>query len=180
MFKISIGSYLIQVEREKLPALYAEYMKRAILSEEFDLHTPEKEHCFVSVSRASDWPQLVVAQTFWPSAGGFDPGVLLVQETEMLFIGAGERLLAYRLNPLERLWEDTCDMGFWGWTQHGKYVLMSAELELAAWDRFGKKLWSTFVEPPWTYRINGNRVQLDVMGSLSEFDLAKGPRHSDS
>ena len=178
MFRISIGYYLLQVERGTLPALYAKYTQRAILSEEFDLRNPEREHCFVSVSRASDWPQLVVAQTFSPSSGGFDPGVIIVQETETLFIGAGERLLAYRLSPFERLWEDTCELGFLGWMQHGQYVLMRAEVELAAWDCFGQKLWSTFAEPPWDYRVEENRVQLDVMGTKSEFDLAKGPQHS--
>jgi hypothetical protein len=176
MFKLSIGPYLIQVERGKLPALYAEYTQRAVLSEEFDLHNLERENCFVSVCRAADWPQLVVAQTFWPSTGGFDPGVLLVQETETLFIGAGERLLAYRLGPCERRWEDACDTGFWRWMQHGEYVLMSAELELAAWDCFGQKLWSTFVEPPWDYVVEDNHVQLDVMGNKSEFKLAEGPQ----
>ena len=93
MFKLSTGPYLIQTERAKLPALYSEYTKRAILSEEFDLLNAEREHCFISVSRSADWPQLVVAQTFWPSAGGFDPGVLLVPETETLFVGAGEACL---------------------------------------------------------------------------------------
>jgi hypothetical protein len=177
VIKLSIGPYLIQAERGKLPALYSEYSKRSILSEEFDLRNAEREHCFASVARAADWPQLVVAQTFWPSAGGFDPGLLLVPETETLFVGAGERLLAYRPGPFERLWEDKCDMGFWGWRQHGEYVLMSAELELAAWNCFGQKLWSTSVEPPWHYLVADNRVQLDVMGNRSEFDLAKGPQH---
>lgn len=175
MFKFSIGPYLIQAERGKLPALYSEYTNRAILSEEFDLLNAEREHCFISVSRSADWPQLVVAQTFWPSAGGFDSGVLLAPETETLFVGAGERLLAYQLNRFERLWEDSCEMGFWGWKQHGPYVLMSAELELAAWDSIGQKLWSTFVEPPWNYSVEGNVVHLDVMGNKSEFDIAKGP-----
>ena len=177
MFKLSIGPYLIQTGQGKLPELYPEYARRAILSDEFDLQNAERTHCFVSVARASVWPQLVVAQTFSPSAGGFEPGVLLVQETETLFIGAGERPLAYRLGPFERLWEDTCDMGFWGWEQHGEVVLMRAELELAAWDCFGKKLWSTFVEPPWDCVVKDDRIQLDVMGDKSEFDLAKGPKH---
>ena len=72
MFKLSIGPYLIQVERGTLPPLYAEYTKRAILTEEFDLPNLEREHCFVSVARATDWPQLIIAQSFCPSAGGFD------------------------------------------------------------------------------------------------------------
>jgi hypothetical protein len=67
--------------------------------------------------------------------------------------------------------------GFFKWMQHGKFVLMSAELELAAWDSFGRKLWSTYAEPPWDYQVQEHRVQLDVMGIKSEFDLAKGPQH---
>lgn len=175
MIEFSVGPYMIKAERGKLPALYSQYAKRATLSEEFDLRNSDREHCFFSVARAADWPQLVIAQSFWPSAGGFDPGSLLVPETDTLFVGAGERLLAYRLDPLARLWEDNCDMGFWRWRQHGEIVLMSAELELAAWNSRAQKLWSTFVEPPWDYSVEEGRVQLDVMGNKSEFDLAVGP-----
>jgi hypothetical protein len=49
-------------------------------------------------------------------------------------------------------------------------------LELAAWDPQGEKLWSTFVEPPWDYRVTGDRVQLDVIGRKSDFELAQGRR----
>jgi len=52
---------------------------------------------------------------------------------------------------------------------------MSAELELAAWTLAAKKLWSTFVEPPWDYEVHGARVHLDVMGTKSVFDLENGP-----
>ena len=79
---------------------------------------------------------------------GFDPGLLLVPETGVLFLGAGERLLAYGLDQPRRLWEDTAEVGFWGWGRFGETVLMSAELELAAWDTSGRKLWTTSVEPP--------------------------------
>ena len=177
MIQISVGLYTIRVARDKLPELYDEYRQHAALAEEFDLKNREGATCFVGVSRPGSWPQLIVAQRFSPSVGGFDPGVLLIAETETLFIGAGVRLLAYCLDPLKRLWEDECDTGFWHWQQHGTYVLMSAELELAAWDRFGQKLWSTFVEPPWYYSVEGSRVQLDVMGRKSEIDLEKGPEN---
>ncbi len=175
MFKVSVGQYLIQVERGALPATYAEYRQHSSLFEEFDVRNPERAHSFVSISGSTGWPSLVVAQTFSPSLAGFDPGVLLVPETRTLFIGAGERLLAYCLDPLQRLWIDKCDVGFWCWMQHGRHVIMSAELELAAWDCAGKKLWTTFVEPPWDYRVDGSRVHLDVMGRKSEFELEKGP-----
>jgi hypothetical protein len=42
-----------------------------------------------------NWP-LLVTQRYSPSGSGFEPGVLLVPETGMLFIGAGTRLLGYR------------------------------------------------------------------------------------
>jgi hypothetical protein len=61
------------------------------------------------------------------------------------------------------------------WHRFGDYVLMSAELELAAWDIQGKKLWTTFVEPPWEYSVVGGRVHLDVMGNESVFSIAEGP-----
>jgi hypothetical protein len=90
-------------------------------------------------------------------------------------VGAGTRLLAYDLQNLRRIWEDAADTGFWRWKRHGEVIVMSAELELAAWTLEGKKLWSTFVEPPWFYEVRGARVYLDVMGRKSVFDLGNGP-----
>jgi hypothetical protein len=155
--------------------MYAEFRTRAALSDEFDLTHPDRQHCFVGVSKPNSWPELTVAQTFHPSGGGFHPGVLLVPETKTLFIGAGERLLAYRLNPPCRLWEEKCEVGFWNWSQHGEYVLMAAELELAAWNARGEKLWTTLVEPPWDFDVVGTRVHLDVMGRKSDFEVSHGP-----
>lgn len=175
MFKIGIDQYSLLVHRGPLPSLYDAYRKRAALSEEFALHQPDGETCLVAVGPANDLPSLVVAQRFEPCAAGFDPGVLLVSETRTLFIGAGVRLLAYTLDGPRRLWEDDADTGFWCWNRHGDHVVMSAELELAAWDLAGRKLWTTFVEPPWTYRVIGEEVHLDVMGRLSQFDLHRGP-----
>ena len=66
------------------------------------------------------------------------------------------------------------------WKRHGEVVLMSAELELAAWDLQGNKLWSAFVEPPWTYEVHGTRVALEVMGQRSDFNVTAGPEPRDS
>jgi hypothetical protein len=70
--------------------------------------------------------------------------------------------------------EDVTD-GFWEWRRHGDIVLMSAELELSAWAINGRKLWSKHVEPPWSYEIRDDRVELDVMGERSNFVVAIGP-----
>jgi len=175
MFRVALSGYSLLVHRGQLPEIYPEYRRRATLAEEFNLSDSDGEACLVAVGVAGDWPALVVGQRFSPCAGGFDPGVLPVPETCVLFIGAGTRLLAYDLEGPRRLWEDTADYGFWSWDRHGEVVLMSAELELAAWDTAGRKLWTTFVEPPWSYRVVADTVHLDVMGRESQFPLHRGP-----
>jgi len=82
---------------------------------------------------------LVVAQSYSPHGAGFEPAALLVPETKVLFISAGERILAYQLEPPEKLWEDHADTGFLYWEQHGDTILLAAELEFAAWNHAGQK-----------------------------------------
>ncbi len=55
-------------------------------------------------------------------------------------------------------------------------VVMSAEPEIAAWDVHGRKLWTTFVEPPWDHTVRDGVLHLDVMGTESSFPLIGGPR----
>jgi hypothetical protein len=122
------------------------------------------------------WPRLVVTQDFYPTWSF--PGVLLVEHTRQLFIGAGTRLLGYhcRSGSWSRQWTDEAQIGFWRWRRHGDVVLMSAEVELAAWTLDGRKLWSTDgVEPPWGYQVIGGEVHVDVMGTKSSFRLGIGP-----
>ncbi len=83
--------------------------------------------------------------------------------------------MAYDLAKPARLWEDEADEGFWSWARYTDIILMSAELELAAWNTKGDKLWSMFVEPPWSYEIADDTVMIDVMGSKTNFSLTDGP-----
>jgi hypothetical protein len=179
MFEVTYNDITLLCESAALPELYAEYQKHATLQEEFDLAGPEQgQWCFIGVRKDSGWPFLTVAQRFWPAGAGFNPGALVVPETSLLFIGAGERLLAYDLRAPKRLWQDTADTGFWHWDRQGDFVLMAAELEFAAWSKEGLKLWSTFVEPPWDYQVVRDSVTLDVMGNKSTFDLHHGPQNT--
>ena len=176
MFQLSSGDLTLLCAHDSLPSLYAEYRSHAKLSDEFALTSSEGQVSFLAVRRADDWPFLVLAQRYSPTpASGFFPGALLVPESGLLFVGAGERLLCYDLTAIKRIWEDTTNTGFWSWSRHHDTVLMSAELELAAWDCHGRKLWSTFVEPPWQFEVRAQLVHLDVMGVLSSFDLHHGP-----
>jgi len=172
------GPYTVSACVGKLPSTYPLFVEHAVLHEDSKIRSSDGTALFFAVeSDTRDWPELVVTLRFDPGPeAGFHPGFLLVPERHLLLVGAGTRLLAYGLSPLRRLWEDVADQGFWGWCRHGDTILMSAELELAAWDLDGKKLWSTFVEPPWTYEVRGDRVELDVMGVKSNFIVSIGPQ----
>lgn len=177
MLNFTAGSYVITVSVGTLPSLYSRLLENASLREEIDISSSEGNVLFVGVTEVgSNWPCMIVSQRFEPGLdSGFYPGICLIPETHRLFIGAGTRLLAYDLRNQCRLWEDSAGYGFWGWKRHGDIILMSAELEMGAWDVDGKKLWSTFVEPPWTYTVEGEHVKLDVMGRKSEFPVKTGP-----
>lgn len=172
--EVSCGDVTILCSTCKLPQLYAEYRSHAEFADEIEL-SAEGGLCFFGVVRGSGWPLLTVAQRYSPSHAGFIPGALYVPETSLLFIGAGERLLAYDLEKPRRIWIDRTDCGFWRWHRHEDFVLMSAELEFAAWSLDGQKRWTTFVEPPWAFEARGPTVKLDVMGRVSSFDLRHGP-----
>lgn len=174
MFSMSIGDYALLCHDRGLPANIREYSARARLVEVFDCDGDEGERVFLAVKRGFDWPFLVVTQNC-RLPGMFDPSFLLVPETGVLFYGVGERLLAYELAGPSRLWESATDCGLWGWARCGECVIMAAELEMAAWDLRGRKLWSTFVEPPWDYRVEEGVVHLEVMGRSTAFDLVAGP-----
>ena len=185
MIQVNIADYIVQVG-ESMPERDDPDCARAALVERFgsEWESEQRYHGFhgwhdlhVEVRWASPWPFLCVGQQYERKGGGY-PGVLLVPETAVLFIGAGERLLAYDLRGPTRLWEDQADAGFHGWQRHEDLVVMSAELELAAWDLGGVKRWSAFVEPPWGYHVESGTVHLDVMGTVSSFPLWVGPSHA--
>jgi len=174
---ICVGEYSLTCHSPGLPNLYDEYVKRAKVADEIDLRNSEGTPAFLAIGKPNEWPFLVIAQRCMPGEdAAFHPGALLAQETNVLFVGGGERLLAYDLTTLRRIWTDTADIGFWRWDRYGDVILMSAELEFAAWDSRGQKLWTTFVEPPWSYEVKDGKILLDIMGNKSEFDARVGPR----
>jgi hypothetical protein len=171
-FSFAVGRFVFSCVPDGLPHGYETLKDRARLVDEF--HIRESGLSTLVVSHVDDGPLLVVCQSC-PSAGaGFYPSALFVEETNVLFYGAGERILAYTLDPLARVWEDAAECGLWGWSRHGNIVVMSAELELAAFSLTAQKLWTTFVEPPWTYRVEGDEIEVDVMGKVRRFSLSHG------
>lgn len=177
MLHLTLGTYTIRIS-EDASGKDGLFRGNARLIDAFGVEDREYLLLYIAIARNNQQPLLVVTQRYHPGPDvGFHPGVLLVPETHTLFIGAGERLLAYRLDEPVRLWEDETWTGFLAWERHGQFVLMLGELELAAWDIHGKKLWTTFVEPPWSVSVKGETVHLDVMGKQSIFPLQSGPEN---
>jgi hypothetical protein len=180
VIQYTCGSYTVICSVGNLPETYSTLLNHAILYDDFSASAKDGTLLFVAVKKAiTNWPEILITQRFSPGPeAGFHPGIMLIPENHLLLIGAGERLLGYDLRNTRRLWEDQADTGFWHWARHENLILMSAELELAAWDTFGKKLWTTFVEPPWNYEFSQGRIKLDVMGQESSFFAAVGPDSS--
>ena len=176
--RLTFGHYTVLVS-DYLPLQDEVYRQHATLIEHREDSATGLGDNFFYVAVSQDghqWPFLIVTQYYSPGPNaGFYPGVLLLLETSLLFIGAGEHLLAYRLDPLARLWEDKADVGFLGWERYRDIFIMSAELELAVWNIRGEKLWATFVEPPWDYHLDEDTIHIDVMGAKASFPLYEGP-----
>jgi hypothetical protein len=112
LFAVSLDDYTLLCQADGLPDLFDEYVRHALLAEQLQLADDGGKVCFAAVQQGGGWPFLVVAQRYSPAGGGFHPGVVLLPETGLLLLGAGERLLAYRLHPPARLWEDRAEAGF--------------------------------------------------------------------
>lgn len=157
------------------PALLDEYRRRAAFVDRFELDSFGTYLLVAAGESSLEWPSLVVEQRYSPGpAAGFGAGLLYVPETDILLLGAGERLLAYHLREPSRLWEDHTECGFWRWSRHAGRVLMSAELELVAWSLEGARVWTMNVEPPWSFAVEAGTVTVDVMGRIERRDLATG------
>jgi hypothetical protein len=153
------------------------YVTGARVFREYEPGTEESTmRCLVTITDyTGTWPDRFDLALVLPQLRGFSPGVLIVPETKIAFIGSLDVIVAYRLETCEEIWEDVIFGGFWGWNRSGDVVLMQGELEFIAFDLHAAKKWSTPVEPVWGYKVKDNTVHLDVMDKLSSFPLETGP-----
>ena len=135
----------------------------------------DQAYLAVGVSNLGLSPDLLVEGWYSPGPeNGFHPGILVIPETEVVFIGAGTTVLCFSMAPIAKLDHREVEVGFWSWVRYGAKVIMCSELEFAVWNIHGKKLWSQFVEPPWSYEIQGEIVVLEVMGFQKRVNLENG------
>src|SRR4051812_7022513 len=106
MFTVESGGFRFLCVPDGLPSIYSYYRTRTTLLDEISLDDTESgRQCFFAITRTGEEsPLVVVAQRFVPAGFGFEPGALVVPETQRLFLGAGKRLLAYDLSTATRLW----------------------------------------------------------------------------
>jgi hypothetical protein len=175
MFQITQGKYTINCLSIGLPSIYDDYKKRAKYVDEININNSDGENMFLSITEGKDWPEIVIAQRYNPSViNGFYPGVLIIPEKELMFLGAGDTISLYDLKNKNKKWKDSVDLGFWGWSIYNQYVVMSAECEFAIFTNEGHKLWTTFVEPPWDFKIEFDIVELDIMGNKKHYNISDG------
>jgi hypothetical protein len=174
LFSVVVGPYTIEGHPRTQPFLWEGYVGRNVLAERIvGVAVRDPLICYLIVSELHR--VLLALKLTYEPAGGVYPSALLIPETRTLFIGAGESLIAYRLEPVIRLWHDTNDSGFHGWARYNNVIMMSAELEVAAWNIRGEKLWSMYVEPPYGYTVEKGIVYMDRMDEKLEFPLEAGP-----
>ena len=133
-------------------------------------------YCSVFVRNGWTWPSLAVRFSCTPAEAGFHPEAILIPETSRVLIGAGESVFVYGLDSPRRIHTESAELGFMHWARQDDVIVMSAELELAAFNLDGTKRWTLFVEPPWSFDIHDGILHLDVMGTLSSFPVREGPR----
>lgn len=124
------------------------------------------------VSRAGGAPSLLVMGRY---RDGFSPGVHVIPETDTLLVGTAESVAAYDLPTGQRRHLDMTPYSFVSWKRHGELVVMCGEVEVAAYDLQGKRVWAAPIEPPWDYGVSGETMFTIVMGHKTEFPLASGP-----
>jgi hypothetical protein len=178
LLTVETEGWRLLIEDGSLPRAYDHYVRNAVFIDHVTSPSREGRDMFIAVARNSVgpgvWPEIVITLKYENSQGVFQPGMLVVPDTSLLFIGAGECLLGYDLTRRQKVFEDWTEHGFLNWSRQGDYVVMSGEVEFGVWTTAGEKLWSTFVEPPWDWRVISECVELDVMGRLTTLRLDNG------
>lgn len=174
MINFHFNQYQVAVQTGKEPDAYEQWLDHATFKDTGNLKK-EGLPIYVGVGQGGEWYPTVIAFRSNPiEYGGFHPGILIVPETGTFFIGPGKVIRTYDLKVPKRKSEKELSCGFQGWARHDDFVVMQGELAFGLYSPEGREIWSAFVEPPWTYDVEENRVKLNVMGKISYRNLKTG------
>ena len=96
MISFGHGIYTVSGQTGELPSIHDDYVHNAQLHDDLGIGDADGTPAFVTVSRHQEgWPFLAIS----PRCSEWLPslGVLLLLETERLFVGCGSSILAYDL-----------------------------------------------------------------------------------
>lgn len=105
MITVASGRYRLHCQ-EGLSEEMERYAERAQLVERLAVDSSDGVGSFslaVADPSKDQWPFLVVLGPYQPAQPGFYPGVLVVPETNILFVGAGTYLAAFDLITARKL-----------------------------------------------------------------------------
>lgn len=183
MFALNIDQYKFFLQSGELPQFYQEFYKdNAHYTEEIDLdlikEDPDGSNIgFIAVQEKQKHREyvIVIAVGYDPSEPVFHPEILFIPEEKTLFVGAGEKVHIYALDEPGKIFEGEAHTGFLSWDRIDNYVIMSAEMGIAAFETTGKQLWSQFLLPPWEYSVKDAVMNLVVGENTFTFPITAGP-----
>lgn len=114
MIEFNFEKYKIAVQTGNEPGIYDMWLDRAAFKDIEGLNN-EGTPIYIGVGQGEEWYSTVIAFRSSPiEQGGFNPGFLIVPETDTLFIGAGTLVRTYNLKERNRKFEKKFSCGFWG------------------------------------------------------------------
>lgn len=174
MIQFNFDKYNIAVQIGKEPDIFDMWLKHSSFND-MDGLSKEGTPIYIGAGKGEEWYNTVIAFRSDPiDYGGFHPGLLVAPETNTLFVGAGTVIRTYDLKQQKKRFEKELPCGFWGWIRHNDLVIMQEELQFGIYTLDGQEIWSTYVEPPWTFEIHGGLVTLNVMDEITYRDLRTG------
>jgi hypothetical protein len=174
MLQVGVVPYVVSVALSPDESMYMPE-SRDVLRSRLESEADDRDYLSIAIWRRGSGALLLVNGWYAPGPrSGFLPSILVVPETAVAFVGAGTVARSYALESPALIESHETNVGFWNWQQHGNLVVMSSELELSVWTTQGRKLWSRFVEPPWSYEVEGEGIQVDVMGEQVRLDIRTG------
>ncbi|GCE14137.1 hypothetical protein [Tengunoibacter tsumagoiensis] len=183
MIIFNIYDYKIFLETNQAPKYYREFFRDdSLLAEEIDIDRTEKDPLdsnvvFIAAKNCGSKKEfsLTLLLGYSPSDPAFYPELLYVPESQILFIRAGEKILAYQLQVPQKLFELSVDIGFLSWERYSNYIIMVAEMRMTVWNLAGEQLWTLFVEQPWSYHCHHEMMSFIKDEQVYTFPVATGP-----
>lgn len=174
MIKFRIDTYTFSVHVRGKPGSFSRWTERSGFND-LDGLTGSGTPVYIGIEEVNKWEMMIVAFNADPFDDTFfHPELLFLPDTKTLFIGGGRKAMTYSLKDKRKISNRTLAMGFWYWAKHENFIIMVEEFEIAVYDYEGNFIWGRRAEPPWSYGISNNILSLDIMDTITKYELNTG------